>query len=174
MPEPVGDESLRDLSGVNAWRVRVLGVVAPLTAAMLALAVVVFVVFRRWLTLPVAIAAVLALCFTQLPLWVGQSPPAGERFTVLTANLLFGGADVDDALRGHVFAVQDALFWMAFIVAITASAAVIPDDGKSSALMAAGSVVYGGKGISAALAIYNIVTSSAPVAGVSSLIRLAA
>ncbi len=34
---------------------------------------------------PVAIAAVLALCFTQLPLWVGQSPPAGERFTVLTA-----------------------------------------------------------------------------------------
>lgn len=41
VPEPVGDESLRDLSGVNAWRVRVLGVVAPLTAAMLALAVVV-------------------------------------------------------------------------------------------------------------------------------------
>ncbi len=50
--------------------------------------------------------------------------------------------DVDDALRGHVFAVQDALFWMAFIVAITASAAVIPADGKSSALMAAGAVVY--------------------------------
>ena len=25
--------------------------------------------------------------------------------------------DVDDALRGHVFAVQDALFWMSFIVA---------------------------------------------------------
>ena len=59
------------------------------------LAVVVFVVFRRWLILPVAIAAVLALCFTQLPLWVAQTPPAGERFTVLTANLLFGQADVD-------------------------------------------------------------------------------
>ena len=27
--------------------------------------------------------------------------------------------DVDDALRGHVFAVQDALFWVAFIVSIT-------------------------------------------------------
>ena len=26
--------------------------------------------------------------------------------------------DVDDALRGHVFAVQDALFWVAFIVSI--------------------------------------------------------
>ena len=26
--------------------------------------------------------------------------------------------DVDDALRGHVFTVQDSLFWMSFIVAI--------------------------------------------------------
>ena len=34
--------------------------------------------------------------------------------------------DVDDALRGHVFAVQDALFWMSFIVAITLAATVIP------------------------------------------------
>jgi MFS family permease len=50
--------------------------------------------------------------------------------------------DVDDALRGHVFAVQDALFWMAFIAAITVSAAVIPADGKSSARMASGAVVY--------------------------------
>ncbi len=50
--------------------------------------------------------------------------------------------DVDDALRGHVFAVQDALFWMAFIVAITAAAAVIPPDGHSAALALAGSVIY--------------------------------
>ncbi len=39
--------------------------------------------------------------------------------------------DVDDALRGHVFAVQDSLFWLSFIVAITVSAAVIPADGHS-------------------------------------------
>ena len=39
--------------------------------------------------------------------------------------------DVDDALRGHVFAVQDALFWVAFIVSITAAAALIPDDGHA-------------------------------------------
>ncbi len=39
--------------------------------------------------------------------------------------------DVDDALRGHVFAVQDALFWMSFIAAISAAAAVIPADGHS-------------------------------------------
>jgi len=50
--------------------------------------------------------------------------------------------DVDDALRGHVFTVQDALFWMAFIVAITLAATVIPADGHEPALALAGSVVY--------------------------------
>lgn len=50
--------------------------------------------------------------------------------------------DVDDALRGHVFAVQDALFWMSFIIAVTVSAAVIPADGHSVALVLAGSAVY--------------------------------
>ena len=34
--------------------------------------------------------------------------------------------DVDDALRGHVFTVQDSLFWMAFIAAIAAAAARHP------------------------------------------------
>ena len=50
--------------------------------------------------------------------------------------------DVDDALRGHVFAVQDALFWMSFIVALAAAAAVIPADGRSVGLVIAGSLVY--------------------------------
>ncbi len=50
--------------------------------------------------------------------------------------------DVDDALRGHTFAVQDALFWMSFIIAISAAAAVIPADGRSAALALSGSVVY--------------------------------
>ena len=50
--------------------------------------------------------------------------------------------DVDDALRGHVFTVQDALFWVAFITAITACAAAIPVDGHSPALVIAGAVVY--------------------------------
>lgn len=50
--------------------------------------------------------------------------------------------DVDDALRGHVFAVQDALFWMAFIVAITAAASVMPADGRSAVLALAGSMIY--------------------------------
>ena len=50
--------------------------------------------------------------------------------------------DVDDALRGHVFAVQDALFWVAFIVSITVAAAFIPDDGRAPMFVLFGSVLY--------------------------------
>ncbi|WP_164478633.1 MFS transporter [Mycolicibacterium stellerae] len=50
--------------------------------------------------------------------------------------------DVDDALRGHVFAVQDAVFWISTIIALTAAAAVIPADGRSPGLIVAGSAVY--------------------------------
>lgn len=50
--------------------------------------------------------------------------------------------DVDDALRGHVFAVQDAAFWLSFIIATTAAASVIHPDGQSPALAVAGSVIY--------------------------------
>ena len=46
--------------------------------------------------------------------------------------------DVDDALRGHVFAVQDAVFWVAFIVSITVSATLIPDDGHAPAFVLSG------------------------------------
>ncbi|WP_026256574.1 MFS transporter [Mycobacterium sp. 155] len=61
--------------------------------------------------------------------------------------------DVDDALRGHVFTVQDALFWISFIAATSVAAAVIPTDGKSPALVVAGSVIYlAGLGIHATMA----------------------
>ena len=50
--------------------------------------------------------------------------------------------DVDDALRGHVFTVQDALFWLAFIVSITAAAALIPADGHAPGFVLIGSVIY--------------------------------
>jgi Major Facilitator Superfamily len=50
--------------------------------------------------------------------------------------------DVDDALRGHVFAVQDALFWVAFIVSITLGATVIPKDGHVPVLVLFGSALY--------------------------------
>lgn len=50
--------------------------------------------------------------------------------------------DVDDALRGHVFTVQDSLFWVAFIGAIAAAAVFIPADGDSPILAIAGVGVY--------------------------------
>ena len=50
--------------------------------------------------------------------------------------------DVDDALRGHVFAIQDALFWVAFIASITVAATLIPDDGRAPAFVLFGSVLY--------------------------------
>lgn len=50
--------------------------------------------------------------------------------------------DVDDALRGHVFAVQDALFWVAFIAAVTVTAAMIPADGHAPAFALLGSALY--------------------------------
>jgi MFS family permease len=50
--------------------------------------------------------------------------------------------DVDDALRGHVFAVQDSLFWITFILAITMSALVSPVDGQQPGLVLVGSGVY--------------------------------
>ena len=65
--------------------------------------------------------------------------------------------DVDDALRGHVFTVQDALFWVAFIVSITVAAAVIPDDGHAPAFVVFGSVLY-----LAGLAIHSVVGRREP------------
>ncbi|MGB5151408.1 MAG: MFS transporter [Mycobacterium sp.] len=50
--------------------------------------------------------------------------------------------DVDDALRGHVFTVQDAVFWVTFVGAIAAAAALIPTDGRSVPLVLAGAVLY--------------------------------
>jgi MFS family permease len=86
-----------------------------------------------------------------------QIAEAGLQLAVLvTCGFLLGAAgqvvklcadtaiqiDVDDALRGHVFAVQDSLFWVAFIGAITVAATVIPYDGHSPALVLAGSALY--------------------------------
>lgn len=50
--------------------------------------------------------------------------------------------DVDDALRGHVFAVQDALFWVSFIIAVTVAAVFVPADGHAPVLALVGSVIY--------------------------------
>ena len=49
--------------------------------------------------------------------------------------------DVDDALRGHVFTVQDSLFWVAFVAAITCAPVSSPSTGTHR-LVVAGAVIY--------------------------------
>ena len=50
--------------------------------------------------------------------------------------------DVDDPRRGHVFAVQDSIFWLSFVGATVVTAAVIPADGHSPPLALAGAGMY--------------------------------
>ena len=101
----------------------------------------------RYRTANVALllAAFIQLCAAglQLPMMVlcGFLLGAAGQVVKLCADTAMQ-IDVDDALRGHVFAVQDALFWISFIVALTAAAAVIPADGRSPGLVLAGSAVY--------------------------------
>ena len=72
-------------------------------------AVVVFAVLRHWVVLAVAVVVTMALCYTQIPLWRAQTAPAGERFTVVSANLLYGQADVDVVARHVIDADADLL-----------------------------------------------------------------
>jgi MFS family permease len=101
----------------------------------------------RYRTANVALllAALIQLCVAglQLPVIVlcGFLLGAAGQVVKLCADTAMQ-IDVDDALRGHLFAVQDALFWISFIVALTAAAAIIPADGRSPGLVLAGSVVY--------------------------------
>ncbi|MFO7165391.1 MAG: MFS transporter, partial [Mycolicibacterium hassiacum] len=120
------------------------GVGAFLAAAVMPWAV------RRWGRYRTANAALAAAALIQLA-------GAGLRLSVmLVCALLLGLAgqvvklcadsamqlDVDDALRGHVFTVQDALFWISFIGAIALAASVVPPDGRPPLLVVAGSAVY--------------------------------
>ena len=65
--------------------------------------------------------------------------------------------DTPDPLRGHVFAVQDALFWLSFVGATAVTAALIPADGHSPALALAGTGVY-----LAGLALHTVVGRRGP------------
>jgi hypothetical protein len=92
-----------------------------------------------------AFAAVVQLCGSglQLPVMVlcGFLLGAAGQVVKLSADTAMQ-IDVDDALRGHVFTVQDSLFWMSFIIAIALAATVIPPDGYQPALALAGVAVY--------------------------------
>lgn len=107
-------------------------------------------VVRRWGRYAAANGALAAAAIIQLA-------GAGLQLAVLvTCGFLLGFAgqivklcadtamqvDIDDASRGHVFAVQDALFWVSFVAASAAAATVIRDDGRSPGLVLAGAALY--------------------------------
>ncbi|MFR9753706.1 MFS transporter [Nocardia sp. 004] len=50
--------------------------------------------------------------------------------------------DIDDARRGQVFALQDTVFNIAFVLAIAMTAVVVPDDGRAPAVVLAGVAIY--------------------------------
>ncbi|GAC66806.1 MFS transporter [Gordonia soli] len=50
--------------------------------------------------------------------------------------------DIDDAVRGQVFSVQDAVFNIAYVGAVTIAAFTIPADGESAGLIVLGTVIY--------------------------------
>ncbi|WP_441954197.1 MFS transporter [Nocardia sp. 2TAF39] len=50
--------------------------------------------------------------------------------------------DIDDARRGQVFALQDTVFNIAFVLAIALAALVMPENGRSLAVVLAGAAIY--------------------------------
>ncbi|MFI5538408.1 MFS transporter [Nocardia sp. NPDC051900] len=50
--------------------------------------------------------------------------------------------DIDDARRGQVFALQDTVFNVAFVLAIVIAALIIPNDGRSAIVVLAGAAIY--------------------------------
>jgi Major Facilitator Superfamily len=148
-----------DTAHVAGLATTVLFVAATGLGSFLATAVTPILV-RRWGRYAppngaLAFAAVVQLCGSglQLPVMVlcGFLLGAAGQVVKLSADTAMQ-IDVDDALRGHVFTVQDSLFWMSFIIAITLAAIVIPADGYEPALALAGVAVY-----LAGLAVYAIV-----------------
>jgi MFS family permease len=107
-------------------------------------------VVRRWGRYATANGALLAAAVIQIPGATLLLPVmamcgfllgvAGQMVKLCADSAM--QMDVDDALRGHVFAVQDALFWVAFIVSITLAAMLIPDDGRAPAFVLFGSLLY--------------------------------
>jgi hypothetical protein len=105
---------------------------------------------RRWgryaiTNAALAAAAVIQLCAVgmQLPVLVvcGFLLGAAGQVVKLCADSAIQ-MDVDDALRGHVFAVQDSIFWVAFIAATAGAAVFIAPDGHSPALIVVGAALY--------------------------------
>lgn len=103
------------------------------------------------------VATAVQLCLVA-PTALADSERAADRAhqLLLVAAFLFGLAgqtikltgdasmqiDIDDARRGEVFALQDTVFNIAFVLAVAVTALVIPADGRSMAMVVAGALCY--------------------------------
>jgi hypothetical protein len=136
-------------TGVGGLGAAVLFVAATGAGSLAANAVTPLAVHRwgRYLTASGALAAAavvqIAAAWLHLPVMVAAAVFVGLAGQVvkLCADTAMQ-VDVDDALRGHAFAVQDALFWVSFVASITLTATVVPDDGHSPALALTASMLY--------------------------------
>lgn len=122
------------------------GAVGLLLAAVAAPLLVARLGRRRTITLALGVAVVAQL--TLVPT-LAQGP-------VLAAALVLGAAgqvvklsadaamqiEVDDAHRGQVFALQDAIFNVGYVAAVAAAALVVPADGRSVALAVTAGGLY--------------------------------
>lgn len=126
-------------------------VVAAGAVGLLLAAVLTPVLVRRWGQRRAVTGALSVAVVAQLGL-----VPTFTQGAVLLAALVLGTTgqvvklvadaamqtQVDDLHRGQVFALQDALFNVAYVAAVAAAATVVPADGRSTELAVAGGLVY--------------------------------
>ncbi|MEV0249756.1 MFS transporter [Nocardia sp. NPDC050712] len=153
---PDGDSGLD--SGLLGFGVAI----AAAAGGMLLAAVVAPLVIPRLGRPRTVVAGLLVATLVQLtlvtPIAVAQDGPAYQyaHHLLLVGAFLFGLAgqtikltgdatmqiDIDDARRGQVFALQDTVFNIAFVLAIAVAALMIPADGRSLPVVLAGAAVY--------------------------------
>ncbi|MEV0294243.1 MFS transporter [Nocardia sp. NPDC050710] len=151
-----------DGSGLSGGLVGFGVAIAATAAGMLVAAIVAPLLIPRLGRPRTVVAGLLTATVVQLtlvtPIAVAEAGAQRAHELLLVGAFLFGLAgqtikltgdatmqiDIDDTRRGQVFALQDTVFNIAFVLAIAITAAVIPADGRSLPVVLAGAAVYCG------------------------------
>ncbi|WP_433600282.1 MFS transporter [Nocardia sp. CA-135953] len=151
-----------DGGGVNTGLTRFGLAIGCTAAGMLVAAVVAPVLIPRLGRSRTVVLGLLTATVVQLalvtPTAIATSGTAAHRAhqLLLVAAFLFGLAgqtikltgdatmqiDIDDTRRGQVFALQDTVFNIAFVLAIALTASLIPADGRSIGVVLVGAGIY--------------------------------
>ncbi|MEU4339786.1 MFS transporter [Nocardia sp. NPDC023852] len=151
-----------DSSGLSGGLVGFGVAIAATAAGMLVAAVVTPLLIPRFGRPRTVVTSLLVATLVQLvlvtPIAVADSTTTVQRAhqLLLVGAFLLGLAgqtikltgdatmqiDIDDARRGQVFALQDTVFNIAFVLAIALAALVMPEDGLSHAVVLAGAAIY--------------------------------